>query len=370
MINSGLRIVLHPIKAIFRICIIILLVTISPYPEEKRNTTCLKKVREIKGRFSSKYYNSFWSITGICCDDKNNLFVADSGLNKILKFDPTGKFLISFGREGQGPGEFLGNAKGGRNLKISFGNDGKIYVMDAGNKRLSIFSVNGSFIRQFVIRDFPYDSAAVNSKGDIYLLSKSGIKLIDCYDFNFKFKTALIGLESHLQFPYDKPSSLIGLRFPTDREVIKLITKNDNLVVISNFSLKAFIFDRNNRKVNEFNIKDDVFVKDFKKRLKEVKQQEKKLKLRFESRSKLGGSFSGFSLPFRAFIDYDENICAVYIKSDYTSQIYRYNLAGTLLGIYQFPEKIDGLYLCSNSSEEFFATQAAKTEIGVYRKKN
>lgn len=42
----------------------------------------------------------FWHIDDLCCDDEGNLYVADSGWNKIFKFSPEGKFLGSFGRKG------------------------------------------------------------------------------------------------------------------------------------------------------------------------------------------------------------------------------------------------------------------------------
>jgi len=328
-------------------------------PEEK--ITYLEKVGEIGDGFCDGELNYFARITSICIDREDNLYVADSGHHKIFKLGSDGKLITYFGRQGQGPGEFLGR------LRISAGNDGKIYVTDDGNWRLIRFLPSGEFSGMYPIVRGIYDEATVNSEGDIYLISKSGIKLIECYDSNFKFKRALIDFDYHLQFPYDKPSSLIGLRFPNNIEVIKLITKNDNLVVISNFSMKSFIFDRNNRKINEFNIEENEFVEDFKKKLKKVKKQEIQLKAKFGSRSKSSGYFYGFSLPFKAFIDYDDTICLVYKKSDNTSYLYKYELDGTLFGISKFPEKIDGLHLCSDSSGRVYAIRAGRSEIDIYK---
>lgn len=89
----------------------------------------LQKIGQIGEKFSEGENCFFWHIDDLCCDDENNLYVADSGWNKIFKFNPGGRYLGSFGREGQGPGEFL--AQPGRfPLRISFGNDGNIYVTD------------------------------------------------------------------------------------------------------------------------------------------------------------------------------------------------------------------------------------------------
>ncbi len=345
----------------FVIFCLLLLMHSSVFSFSKENILFLQKIGEIKGGDVP-----FWSISGVCCDDQGNLFVADSGLNKIFKFDSNNNFLFSFGGEGQGPGEFMASPRHGRTLRISHGNDNRLYVFDPGNQRLSIFSTEGKVLNLFHLQEILNDSAAVNSKGDIYLLSKSGIKLINIYDQTFKYKDSLLETESHLKFPYDKLSSVYFLRYPNDYEIIKLITKNDNLIVISNFSLKAFIYDRNNKKIKEFKIEEDEFVEDFKKKLKKIKEQEKKLKIRFGSGSKTTGYLSGFSIPFRAFVDHNDNLCIVYKKSDYSSIMFRYNLDGTVLGIFKFPEKIDGTYFCSNNFGRIYTTQSGKTKIWIY----
>ncbi len=70
-----------------------LLLPYTSFSEEK--VQYLKKVGEIKDGFSSERENFFIKITGLCCDDEGNLYVADSGWNKIFKFDSNGKFLMS-----------------------------------------------------------------------------------------------------------------------------------------------------------------------------------------------------------------------------------------------------------------------------------
>jgi hypothetical protein len=48
----------------------------------------------------------FYRLRGIDVDADSNIFVADMGNFRIQKFDKTGKYLLTFGRKGQGPGEF------------------------------------------------------------------------------------------------------------------------------------------------------------------------------------------------------------------------------------------------------------------------
>ncbi len=139
---------------------------------------------------------------------------------------------MSFGSQGQGPGEFMGH-RTRPPLKISFGNDGKLYVNDPGNERLSIFSKEGKFIKSFKLPRYTYDNPVVNSKGVIYLLSNSGIKATDCYDSNFNFKASLLDMDDPIQFPFEKPSGpLWVLRKPVKDNIMKVITKDDKLIPI------------------------------------------------------------------------------------------------------------------------------------------
>lgn len=350
---------------VFIFFLFLLLCTSIAVPSgEEEKIVRLQKVGVITEGFSSEERNFFLKITGLCCDQNGNLFVADSGFNRIFKFDMHGKYIASFGRSGQGPGEFLGSQRG-RNIRISYGNDGKIYIMDPGNRRLSIFSIDGIFLNQLPIPDFPYDQATVNSAGEIYLLSKSGIKLIDCYDSNLQYKTSLINVESHLQFPYSKPSSLAGLRIPNDHVVLKLITKNDDLIIISNFSLRVFVFDKDNKKICEFKVEEEGFVKDIKKDLKKLKEEEKRQRDKLESNQEKDAFFM-FVLPFKAFLDSKDNICLVYRNSDAIFEIYKYKLNGIFLGKLRFSEEIDGKYFCSSRSGKIFSSHNLKSQIGIY----
>jgi hypothetical protein len=342
------------------------------FSESKDKIFSLRKVGEIKEGFTLADDNFFRLITGLCCDDEDNLFVADSGLNKIFKFNANYQYVDSFGRSGQGPGEFLGSPRGGRNLKISFGNDRKIYVTDSGNRRLSIFSSEGNLINQHSIPSETYDTAAVNSKGDIYFLSKSGINMLDCFNSNFEFKASFLDAKFHLIFPIEKPAPYIlnaGLRIASDYELIKLISRNDNLIVISNYSLQVFVFDKNNKIINEFKIEESEFLKDFKKRIEEIKLEEKMSNNRSsKSNSKL--MHSQFILPFRAFLDNECNICLFYVRSNRNQEIFRFRTDGTPFGRLIFPEEIGGVgYICSDKRGRICISQKANTEIGIYEKK-
>ena len=73
-----------------------------------------------------------------------DIFVADGHFNsRIVKFDKDGKFLKSWGKKGEGPGEF--------NLPHTLVIDsrGRVLVGDRSNNRIQIFDQDGTFIEQW-----------------------------------------------------------------------------------------------------------------------------------------------------------------------------------------------------------------------------
>ena len=104
--------------------------------------------------------SQFKSPCGIAFDNDNRLYVADTGNNRVQKFDINGKYLLQFGGQGSGEGEL--NTPYG----ITTHND-RVYVADSGNHRISVFQYNGQFCISFGSRqlDGPYDVAvSVNNQ--------------------------------------------------------------------------------------------------------------------------------------------------------------------------------------------------------------
>ncbi len=77
-------------------------------------------------------------------DEAGHIYVTDWDRKRIQKFSPDGKYLLSIGRKGQGPGEF-------HNVwPPEFGKDGNLYVVDIAQKRISFFSPAGKYLKQVV----------------------------------------------------------------------------------------------------------------------------------------------------------------------------------------------------------------------------
>lgn len=89
----------------------------------------------------------FYMPSDIAVDKEGNVYVLDSGNHRIQKFDSQGNFLASYGRHGQGPGEFQ------YPQSIDIDADGYIYVSDSGNQKIHILKPNGAFEKDINITD-------------------------------------------------------------------------------------------------------------------------------------------------------------------------------------------------------------------------
>lgn len=74
-------------------------------------------------------------------DNKENIFISDWTEKNIKVFDKNGNYIKTIGNKGEGPGEFNGIAR------IGILPDGRLIVMDFGNRRTSLFNQDGEFIK-------------------------------------------------------------------------------------------------------------------------------------------------------------------------------------------------------------------------------
>jgi len=86
----------------------------------------------------------FESPIDMCFDDKNNIYVCDYRANNIKVLNPSGKFMKTIGRQGQGPGEFE------MPFHIAISKD-RLVVWELGNRRISVLNPEGEFIKSIQI---------------------------------------------------------------------------------------------------------------------------------------------------------------------------------------------------------------------------
>ena len=82
---------------------------------------------------------------GITLDNSGNVYVVDSGNNRIQKFDSNGNLLLLWGGSGSATGQF--NQPNG----IAVDNTGNVYVSDYGNNRIEKFDSSGNYITSWTI---------------------------------------------------------------------------------------------------------------------------------------------------------------------------------------------------------------------------
>ncbi len=104
----------------------------------------------------------FRQVTDVTWDPQGDTFISDGYINsRVAKVDKNGKWLMSFGEPGDGPGQF------NTPHSIAADNQGNIYVADRGNRRIQVFDEDGHFLRQITI-DVPFDyttaTAAIGNK--------------------------------------------------------------------------------------------------------------------------------------------------------------------------------------------------------------
>lgn len=86
------------------------------------------------------------SIGDLDADIEGNLYIYDNKQKKIAKFDKRGKFLYSFGRHGQGPGEFQFVT----NIQVS--PTGEVVATDILNSKVSFFRNDGKLNREIKLK--------------------------------------------------------------------------------------------------------------------------------------------------------------------------------------------------------------------------
>jgi len=116
---------------------------------------------EIEGGDENSWFYHPSDITG---DSEGNLYVLDGGNHRVQKFDSQGKYLMTFGRSGQGPGEFQ------LPLSIDIGEDGDIFIADWHNCRLEVFSSQGKYIRSIKLKT-PVPRIRLLHSGEIAIMN-------------------------------------------------------------------------------------------------------------------------------------------------------------------------------------------------------
>ena len=103
---------------------------------------------------------------GIASDPAGNLYIADTGNNRILKFSGAGTLLASWGT--------LGSANGQVNQPWGIAVDAaSVYVGDTGNNRVQKFTQAGTFVSAWTVAGA--HAVAIDGLGNLYVAGTSAI---------------------------------------------------------------------------------------------------------------------------------------------------------------------------------------------------
>ncbi len=104
----------------------------------------------------------FSEIRAIRADDEGNIYALDWKAHQIKVFDRTGRLLRTFGKKGQGPGEWQAPHV------MVIAPSGQIVVRDMANWRFSFYSPEGKLLKEIPSQGFGFQKARIDKKGFFY----------------------------------------------------------------------------------------------------------------------------------------------------------------------------------------------------------
>src|SRR6185436_12335668 len=140
-------------------------VTLSPTQTAART---MEKIWETIGS-----PNAFSRPTELALDTLGNIYVIDGGNHRVQKYDKDGNFILMWGSNGAGDGQFLFNVPPAHYGSITVDKDGYVYVTDHHN-RVQKFDSDGNFLMKFGETGYgdgkfaTLYGVAVDDEGNIY----------------------------------------------------------------------------------------------------------------------------------------------------------------------------------------------------------
>lgn len=163
------------------------------------------------GKFNSNV-GQISSATNLALNGKNtNIFIADTGNNRILKLGWDGTVSNVFGSRGSDPGQLMSPKD------VAVDSEGNIIIADTMNNRIQKLAADGTFLWEHFIR-CPYGvvidsndrivAAQAEAPVEIEVLSPEGERIPSCFGCD--------GAESKLDSPHDLAIDRKGFVYITD----------------------------------------------------------------------------------------------------------------------------------------------------------
>ena len=169
------------------------------------------------GVFEGEDHYMFGDIRSLAVAPDGSIYVMDSQVPALRKYAPDGTYIATFGREGEGPGEYKGPDGG-----LTVLDDGRVVLRDPRNGRLQVYSSTGEPLATWPIRGNFNTSRplVVDTAGRIYTLV-----LLDPEAAVMDWQTGLVAVDTESGDPVDtipsptwdyEPPQLIAQRVSDD----------------------------------------------------------------------------------------------------------------------------------------------------------
>ncbi len=145
---------------------------------------------------------------------RDTIYIVDNKNNEVIAFNIKGDPLFKFGRQGQGPGEFLSP----RSIAID---NKQLYVTDSKLNRITVFSLAGEYIRTIPFNGSPFELVIYNECIYVSIISPK----------NLLWKVSLDNYDNrNLLLSYDHP--IISDTHLSQRPTSPIITRINNELFI------------------------------------------------------------------------------------------------------------------------------------------
>jgi len=212
---------------IFLLVAVFLLINSCSHKEKSsRQTFTFEKVYEIGMSVDDENY-IFGSINDVEVDSWGNIYVLDGKMTRIVKFDRDGKFILRFGKKGQGPGEF------GFPESMVLDSDRNIYVLSSG--KVLVFDENGKYLQSFPYNFYGIDIALDNEE-NLILLGPRDDGIFHVYDRKGNY---LYSYGSGFKVP-DEFAKFKQARF--SKLPIRLWSIEDEVYVLNPYRLEIHVY--------------------------------------------------------------------------------------------------------------------------------
>jgi hypothetical protein len=92
------------------------------------------------GALEGDEWETFGNISNVVFDDEGHLFILDRDAGHVVMVSPSGEYVRTIGRQGQGPGELTGP------MGLALLPNGRLVVFDFARQGLQVFRTDGEFI--------------------------------------------------------------------------------------------------------------------------------------------------------------------------------------------------------------------------------